>query len=183
MGEAFFDVTKDKSRPFIINARDVMVKVLGTSFNITAYENDPEVIVAVKTGTVSVTRPLNYAQHSGIDEVILTPNQEVIYNIVDENFSRQIVATPQLILEKPTLLHMKYESTPVDEIFKVLEDNYGIDIVYDPKVLSSCSLTTTMEEEGFYERIEIICKAIGATFEVEDARVLIKSAGCHESNN
>ncbi|MEJ1237565.1 FecR family protein [Chryseolinea sp. T2] len=183
IGEAFFDVTKDKTRPFIINARDVMVKVLGTSFNVIANEGDQEVKVAVRTGRVSVTRPVNYALRRGIDEVILTPNQEVTYNMVNENFSRQIVATPQIILPQPMRLHMKYEAEPVDEIFKVLEDNYGIDIVYDSSILSSCSLTTTMEDEGFYERIEIICQAIGATFEVEDARVLIKSAGCQELNN
>ena len=183
VGEAFFDVTKDKTRPFIINAHDVMVKVLGTSFNVVAYENDPEVKVAVKTGKVSVTRPVNNTNHTGLDEVILTPNQQVVYNMVKENFSKQIVASPQIILAKPTLFHMEYDATPVDELFKVLEENYGIDIVFDPAVLSSCTLTTTMEEEGFYERIEIICRAIGATFEIQDARVLIKSTGCQELNN
>lgn len=182
IGEAFFDVTKDKTRPFVINAHDVMVKVLGTSFNVTAYENESEVKVAVKTGKVSVTRPVHDSTGEGLDEVILTPNQQVIYNVVKENFSKQIVPSPQIILPKPTF-HMEYDATPVDQIFKVLEENYGIDIVYDPAVLSSCSLTTTMEEEGFYERIEIICQAIGATFEVQDAKVLIRSAGCHELNN
>lgn len=183
IGEAFFDVTKDKTRPFIINAHDVLVKVLGTSFNIIAYENDSEVKVAVRTGRVSVTRPANNASHGTTNEVILTPNQQVVYNTLKENFSKQIVPSPRIILEKPTLIRMKYEAAPVDKIFKVLEENYGIDIVFDPLVLSSCTLTTTMEEEGFYERIEVICQAIGATFEVQDARVLIKSAGCQELNN
>jgi transmembrane sensor len=181
IGEAFFDVTKDKTRPFIINAHDVMVKVLGTSFSISANENDPEVKVAVKTGRVSVSRPANDAP--GPHEVILTPNQQVIYNMVREDFSKQIVATPQIILATPTIFHMEYDAAPVNEIFQVLQKNYGIDILYDEKVLSSCALTTRMEEEGFYERIEIICQAIGATYEVQDAKVLIKSAGCHESSN
>lgn len=183
LGEAFFDVTKDKNRPFIINAHDVMIKVLGTSFNITAYQDHHEVKVAVKTGKVSVTRPVHDAHRDGQNEVILTPNQEVVYNMVKENFSRQLVSTPQVILPEPTLFHMVYEATPVNEIFEVLEQNYGIDIVYDEKTLASCSLTTRMEEEGFYERIEIICQAIGATYEVEDTRVLIKSAGCQELNH
>lgn len=183
VGEAFFDVTKDKNRPFIINARDVMVKVLGTSFNIKAYQNDHEVKVAVKTGKVSVTRPVQDSHGDGQNEVILTPNQEVVYNKVKENFSRQLVATPQIILPEPTLFHMVYDATPVNEIFDVLEKNYGIEIVYDEKTLASCSLTTRMEEEGFYERIEIICQAIGATYEVQDAKVLISSAGCQELNH
>lgn len=183
VGEAFFNVTRDKSRPFIINAHDVVVTVLGTSFEVTAYEDAREVKVAVRTGKVSVTRQQTNAVAGGPDEVILTPNQEVIYNVVKENFSKQLVAAPQIILARPTLFHMKYDATPVDQIFNVLKENYGIDIVYDKAVVSSCTLTTTMEEEGFYERIEIICRAIGATYEVQDAKVLIKSAGCQESNN
>ena len=180
-GEAFFDVTKDKNRPFIINTGDVTVKVLGTSFNIRAYEGAKEITVAVKTGKVSVYAKgddVDTKQKDSSDEIILTPNQEVVYNTIDANFLRKIVDDPQIILEKPTLFAMEYEATPVARIFQVIEENYGIDIVYDDKELSACSLTTSMSEEGLYERIEIICQAIGATYEVKDAKILISSDGC-----
>ena len=52
------------------------------------------------------------------------------------------------------------------KFLKVLEENYGIDILYDEQALSTCSLTTSMSEEGLYERIEIICQAIGAQYEI-----------------
>jgi transmembrane sensor len=180
-GEAFFDVTKDKNRPFIINTGDVTVKVLGTSFNIRAYEGAKEISVAVKTGKVSVYAKgddVNTKQKDSSKEIILTPNQEVVYNTIDENFSKKIVDDPQIILEKPTLFAMEYDATPVAKIFQVIEENYGIDIVYDDKELSACSLTTSMSEEGLYERIEIICQAIGARYEVIDAKILISSDGC-----
>ena len=180
-GEAFFDVTKDKSRPFIINTGDVTVRVLGTSFNVRAYEGAKEISVAVVTGKVSV-----YAKGDVVDatkspvkeEIILTPNQEVVYNTVDENFSRKIVDDPQLILEKPTLFAMEYDATPVARILEVMEENYGIDIVYDEQALSLCSLTTSMAEEGLYERLEIICQAIGAKYEMRDAKIFVTSDGC-----
>jgi hypothetical protein len=180
-GEAFFDVTKDKQRPFIISAADVTIKVLGTSFNVVAYEGAKEVSVAVKTGKVSV-----YARTSGAvadevesnEEVILTPNQEVIYNMTKENFSKKLVAEPQIILEKPTLFETQYDGAPVVKILNVLEENYGIDIEFDEEALSNCILTTSMSEEGLYERIEIICKAIGAKYEVTDTAIFIRTAGC-----
>lgn len=180
-GEAFFDVAKDKDRPFVISTENVTVKVLGTSFSVKAYENAEEVTVAVKTGRVSVfakdpdTRQVNT---SGKKEIILTPNQEVVYNTIHDNFLKKIVAQPQIILAKPTLFEMNYDGMPVDKIFEVLEDNYGIDIVFDKEVLSSCTLTTSMAEEGFYERIAIICHAIGAQYDVKDATIVVKSAGC-----
>ncbi len=110
------------------------------------------------------------------EEIILTPNQEVVYNTIDENFLKKIVDDPQIILEKPTLFAMEYDATPVARIFQVIEENYGIDIVYDDKELSSCSLTTSMAEEGLYERIEIICQAIGAKYEMKDGKILITTA-------
>ncbi|HMG89493.1 MAG TPA: FecR domain-containing protein, partial [Chryseolinea sp.] len=180
-GEAFFDVTKDKNRPFIINTGNVTVKVLGTSFNVRAYEGANEITVAVKSGKVSVYAKgadVNTKKSASTEEIILTPNQEVVYNTIDENFLRKIVDDPQIILEKPTLFAMEYDATPVAKIFQVIEENYGIDIVYDEQALSACSLTTSMAEEGLYERIEIICQAIGAKYEVKDAKILINSDGC-----
>ena len=74
---------------------------------------------------------------------------------------------------------MKYDEAPVIKIFQVLEENYGIDIVYDENVLSGCSLTTLMNNEGLFERIKIICEAIGAEYEVNGTDIIIKSTGCN----
>jgi transmembrane sensor len=180
-GEAFFDVAKDKKRPFIITTSDVTIRVLGTSFNVKAYEGAKETNVAVRTGIVSVsakTRVPGVENEEKTHEVILTPNQEFTYNALHENFSRKLVDAPQIILKKPTLFKMQYDGMSVGKIFDVLEENYGIDIFYDEQDLSNCVLTTSMEEEGLYERIEIITKAIGAQYEITDSRIIIKSNGC-----
>lgn len=179
-GEAFFDVAKDRKRPFIISTENVTVKVLGTSFNVKAYEKSDEVTVAVRTGKVSVfAKNPDYRRDAGTNnEIILTPNQEVVYSAVRDNFQKKIVARPEIILARPTIFEMRYDGTQVDKIFEVMEENYGIDIVFDKEVLSSCTLTTSMAEEGFYERIAIICHAIGAQYDVKDATIIIKSAGC-----
>lgn len=178
-GEAFFEVTKDKNRPFIISTSEVTVKVLGTSFNVIAYEGAKEVSVAVKTGKVSVIKSKKIKQDEPLsDEVIVTPNQELIYNTAKEYFSRKLVAEPAVILEKPAQFETQYDGAPVVKILNVLEQNYGIDIQYDELALSNCILTTSMAEEGLYERIEIICKAIGAQYTIDDAKIVITSNGC-----
>ena len=53
-GDAFFEVTKDASRPFLVYANEITTKVLGTSFSIKAKQGEKEIVVAVKTGKVSV---------------------------------------------------------------------------------------------------------------------------------
>jgi transmembrane sensor len=181
-GEAFFDVAKDKERPFIISASDVTVRVLGTSFNVMAYEGAKEISVAVKTGKVSVYAKAKHTILNPLDsdeEVILTPNQEAVYNTSKESFSKKLVDKPQIVLEKPTLFETQYDGAPVRKILNVLEQNYGINIQFDEQALSDCILTTSMAEEGLYERIEIICKAIGAQYEINDTSIIIKSSGCH----
>jgi hypothetical protein len=181
-GEAFFDVAKDKDRPFIISASDVTIKVLGTSFNVMAYEGAKEISVAVKTGKVSVYKKAKNIILNPLDsdeEVILTPNQEAVYNTAEESFLKKLVAKPLIVLEKPTLFATQYDGAPVVKILNVLEQNYGVDIQYDEQALSECILTTSMAEEGLYERIEIICKAIGAQYEINDTSIVIKSNGCH----
>ena len=54
-GEAFFEVTKDETRPFIINSGNLQVKVLGTSFNFKHYREDTHAVLAVETGTVTLS--------------------------------------------------------------------------------------------------------------------------------
>ena len=49
-GEAFFDVAKDKTRPFIIHTRTINLKVLGTAFNVRSYDNEKETETALVHG-------------------------------------------------------------------------------------------------------------------------------------
>ncbi|MEX2234284.1 MAG: FecR domain-containing protein [Cyclobacteriaceae bacterium] len=182
-GEAFFSVKRDPAKPFIVYTNEVITKVLGTSFNIRAYESDPEITVAVKTGKVSVyaKKGSRSDQNQGLqsEEVILTPNQQLVYHREREVVVKQLVEKPEIILPDSNLFRMQFENADVGEIFEVLEENYGIEIRYDKVLLNNCKLTTSMSDEGLYERIEVICKAIGASYTIDDDAVItIKSNGC-----
>ncbi|HEU5147810.1 MAG TPA: FecR domain-containing protein [Chryseosolibacter sp.] len=180
-GEAFFDVSRDPERPFLVYANEVVTRVLGTSFSVKAYEGDKEITVAVKTGKVSVYTNKHEAsgQLAQAKEVVLTPNQQIVYHRFREVVSKQLVEEPQIILPDSKLFRMHFDNAPVTEIFEELSKNYGVEIRYDAKVLRHCRLTTSMFDEGLYERIEVICRAIGASYAVSsDAAITIKSKGC-----
>jgi transmembrane sensor len=178
-GEAFFHVKRDTLRPFLVYANEVITKVLGTSFTVKAYKGARQTTVAVMTGKVSVsTNPEVIQKKHTTQEVILTPNQEAVYNRAINKVTKKLVDVPRIVLEKPTLFEMKYESTPVGKIFEVLEVNYGVEIQYDEKILSECFLTTSMSDEGLYQRIEIICKAIGAEYTIQDTTITVTGKGC-----
>lgn len=179
-GEAFFNVRRDTLRPFLVYANEVVTRVLGTSFTVTAYSGAKEITVAVKTGKVSVYKQQagNTGDETDKEEVILAPNQQAIYSRSRHHVFKALVSNPHIVLDKPTLFAMEYDGMPVVKILQVLEENYGVDIVFDEQALEACTLTTSLADEGFYERIKIICEAIGAQYEIQETSVIIKSDGC-----
>ena len=74
-GEAFFEVKPNPEKPFVINAGGAQVKVLGTSFNVSAYPKTDAVEVIVKTGKVQVTQKTEQLE-AETNEVILTPGEK-----------------------------------------------------------------------------------------------------------
>ena len=180
-GEAFFNVFRDETKPFVVYTDEVITRVLGTSFNVRAYEDGGDITVAVKSGKVSVYankhKTSRQVMHS--PEVILSPNQQVVYHRQGEVISKQLVAQPEIILPNSDLFKMQFENAEVTAILDVLQRNYGVEIRFDRHVLGNCKLTTTMSDEGLYERIAVICKAIGAAYSIDEGAVItIKSDGC-----
>jgi transmembrane sensor len=178
-GEAFFNVKRDPSKPFLVYSDEIVTRVLGTSFRITAFDDREEIVVAVKTGKVSVYQKPATENASDIKDVILTPNQQLVYKRTQETLVKQVVPEPTIVsVDSTSYFKMQFDGMPVTEIFDVLEKNYGIDIHYDQDVLNACILTTKMTEEGFYERIDVICKAINAEYTTTDGAVVISGKGC-----
>lgn len=173
-GEAYFDVAHNASRPFYVYAGNVVTKVLGTSFIVRARGEDKRVTVSVKTGKVSV-----YSRKASHKKTVLTPNQEAVYdNATDLVATHERTAKPDDD-QKPGLAEMHFEETPIPQVLEMLAKTYSIEIVFDKNTLSGCVLTSSFYEEGLYDRIDVICTAIGATYSIADARILIESKGCN----
>ncbi len=178
-GEAFFDVTHNATIPFLVHANEVTTKVLGTSFIIKALKHEQRITVAVKTGRVSVFASLEKLEESQEGkEIILTPNQQIVYDKKEKEISRMLVKTPQAILPDEEVSRMRFEEAPVSEIFKALEKTYGVDIVFDEELFSNCRLTTVISKNDLYGRLNIICSVIGTSYTLEEDRIVISSSGC-----
>lgn len=165
-GEAFFQVAKSPHHPFHVITGNVTTVVLGTSFCIRSFEKDTTIQVTVRSGKVSV---------SGI---ILTPNQRLIYKKAAQSYQRQLLDHPVMVAPEITDESMTYEETPVEQVFGQLSKAYDISIVYDSELLHKCTVTADLKGETFYHKLDLICRAIGAEYEVIDGQVIIQSGGC-----
>ena len=184
-GEAFFTVTKNPSRPFRVFANEIVTKVLGTSFRVRSFEMDTVIQVTVRTGKVSVysqtiegTDLKEIAQPNHLGGIILTPNQEVVYQKIKEKFQKVLLENPLRIHPESTEQSMLYEDASLEKVFRELGDNYGISIVYDNDLLKKCTVTADLRYEPFYNQLMLVCKAIGASYEIIDGQVVIQSNGC-----
>jgi ferric-dicitrate binding protein FerR (iron transport regulator) len=182
-GEAFFEVTKNPDRPFRVFANEIVTKVLGTSFTVRSFENDTTIQVIVRTGKVTVySQTAVNTRRSATDhkpgEVILTPNQQLVYEKAGQKFQKVLLDDPLLIVPRVTEQKMEYEDARLASVFTELSKAYGIGIVYDSELLERCTVTADLKNETFYHKLDLICSAIGATYEVIDGQVVIQSNGC-----
>jgi hypothetical protein len=182
-GEAFFTVTKNPARPFRVFANEIVTKVLGTSFNIRSFETDTVIQVTVRTGKVSVSSQTNETKNSKsttqLGGIILTPNQELVYKRSEQKFQKTLLEEPTEILPKTAYQEsMLYEEAPLEKVFSQLSKNYGINIVYDVELLKTCTVTADLRNEPFYRKLDLICKAIGAAYEIMDGQIVIVTKGC-----
>jgi len=177
-GEAFFNVFRDEKHPFLVYAEDVVTRVLGTSFRVKAYGQGKEVRVAVTSGKVSVFKKGSENTTTATEEqVILTPNQEVVFDKQEASLTKKLVEAPQII-EKVPSLKMSYANASVTEVFDAIEKSYGVDIQFDKDNLQGCTITTDLAEEGLYERMDILCHVLDAEYRVEGTTIIITANGC-----
>ena len=181
-GQAFFDISPDEKRPFYVFANEVVTRVLGTSFSVKAFPDDPRITVAVKSGRVSVYAG-PHKEHvnvkSGADEIVLTPNQQAVYTRKDQKVFKTLVENPRILLNQEEVKKIRFEGEPVSEVFQALEAMYGVEIVFEKEIFSRCSITTTTVGKDLYERIDVICEITGATYEIVDAQIIISGTACN----
>lgn len=145
-GEAFFNVSPDKSKPFIIEADQVKVTVVGTSFNVKHINSDTEVIV--ETGVVKVTR--------GEQEVELRRGEKVLIRNKESLLKKE---------QSTDELHNYYRSkmfvadnTPLWRVVEVLNEAYDSKIVIDDPKIKELRLTAPFKDDPLDQILHVICE-------------------------
>ncbi|GAB3327982.1 FecR family protein [Larkinella ripae] len=182
-GEAFFEVVPNPKVPFLVYARDVVTRVVGTSFTVKAHEENPQVTVAVRTGRVTVYSRKELEQQRNVEKpevtgVVLTPNQQVVFNAKEEIFRKELVEKPVSIHREAATLSFEFEDVPIAEVFRRIEDTYEIDIVYNESLLQKCTLTASLTGLTLYEQLRLISRSLEGSYEVTDGKILILATGC-----
>jgi ferric-dicitrate binding protein FerR (iron transport regulator) len=171
-GEAFFDVKK-AAKPFVIKAGGSTTTVLGTRFNIKAYEGEPTAIT-VASGKIRVE---DEQQHISV----LTANEQItLEQATDSVIERTVNATAY-----HAWINGGFEvnNETFDAIANMLSRKYDVTFRFENETLKKCTFIASFDEHTSMERVlELLCRINNSTFRISQDRkeVYISGEGCNQ---
>ena len=169
-GEAFFSVSKDASRPFMVKSGDLTTSVLGTSFNLRAFSEEETFKVAVVTGKVSVSQNLQ----SG-NEIILEPNEIITYNQTNQSLEKQAGDVRHLTDWKDGIL--RFNNINLKAAAKEIEKWYGVEVMIGSE-LESCIISGGYKNLSLEKLLKALQYSLNFQYQYTNDTVRITGEGC-----
>ena len=164
-GEAYFEVTPDKDRPFIVETDELAVRALGTSFNVKSYEEEKDVSTVLMTGKVEVT--------SDYDRLVLNPNERIVFNKQTGHMEKSTVEnTGDYINWKYNALTFNGET--FENIVHTLERYYNTRIVFESETLKKYRFTGTPGNTSLESILQILSLTSPLSYEIRDSMIILR---------
>lgn len=171
-GEAFFKVKRDPQHPFVVHSLNIQTRVLGTSFNIRAWQGHQSE-VTVLTGKVAVSRDSAGTQSAAIH---LLPNQRVI-NDPAAKLQLENVEDARTAMGW-TEGKMVFDQLPVKEVFETLERRYAVKIIADQS-FRGCKLTAKFNNISLNEVLQTLQMTLDIHYTINKQTIYIKGGKCN----
>lgn len=141
-GEAFFDITKNPEKPFIVKAEHLTTRVLGTSFLVVAFKNQALTSVTVVTGKVAVSRNRSSQQPQLMAS--LSPDQRVILNWQEDTMKVTTISPAQTAaIQEGKLV---FDNNSLKEVADKLQIQYGITVHLANDEVAARRITATFDQ-------------------------------------
>ncbi len=167
-GDAFFDVKRDETKPFIIAAGKATIEVLGTSFYVDARKDAKHIEVIVKSGSVSVSSTGN--------KVILKAGEKARLN----KTSGSLIASENTDLNYQSFTQQKlvFENTTLKEVVFAINRQYHSNIKISDPNLENCPLTATYTNKSLESVLAILKATLNLEIEQQDKEIVLTGVGC-----
>ncbi len=152
IGEGYFEVTSDKSKPFIIKTPFMKTKVLGTHFNISAYPGDDNLVVSLYEGKVELSDA-----NSPCNNLVMSPGEKTSFSINEKNF-----ITKQNNLEKPAEWRdgvIRFYDENFNSIAKKLERKFMTRIFIVDEKVGKLNFTGSFDTEPLDKILQLLSEA------------------------
>ncbi len=167
-GEAYFDVPKMKRKPFVVHTHFYDVEVMGTQFNVKAYDDDKRIETTLEEGSVLVTSNdfISLPQ-----DFYLKPGEQLSYNREDKTIGVKEVNPEYYVSWKEN--HLRFINMNLDELFRLMERKYGVEIEIEDNTVLDYHYSGTIKNESIIELLDIIQYTIPIQYKIEGQKILI----------
>lgn len=166
IGEAYFEVAKDKQHPFKVKAGDMEVKVLGTHFNIMSYAEEGQTQVALAEGSVRIDL--------GNNSRTLIPGQQASIKAGSTQIYLKNVDVDEVISWKNGLF--QFDNAPLEQVMRQVERWYNVDVVYNGAIPDLYITGMISRSNNVSKILALIEAAGGVNFEVGNKQIIVKKA-------
>lgn len=167
-GEAWFDVEKNKKKPFVVHTPYYDVHVTGTRFNIKAYEADNELATTLEEGQIIIqsTEKLRLVQ-----DIIVNPGEQVVLNKNSRELHIKQVNTKWFTSWKDNKLI--FVNMNLKDLVVLLERKYGVDIEVKNTEILGLHFDGTIKNESIIEFLEIVQKTLPINYKIVGQKIEI----------
>lgn len=166
-GEVYLEVARDEKHPFVVHAGENEVRVLGTSFNLTAYPDEQEVITTLVEGSVEFWNDQS--------SIRLKPGEQSVLDLVTNKLEKQKVDVS--IYTSWVSGTYEYERMPLSDITRQLSRWYDVQFVYESTEFSNHPFTGVVKrDQSLEEVLSIIEKTTNIKFKISGRTIIIKRA-------
>lgn len=166
-GEAYFNIHHDSTKTFIVDVDGVMIRDIGTSFNVKAYPESNTIEVVVESGEVMFYTDTD----SG---VYLRANGKGIYNKTTKKFT---IDQPEENAFSYKTRSFTFSDSDLESVVQALNGVYEKEIVLSDKI-KNCHITVSFNNEVQDEIVAIIAETLGLTITESDGRIMLEGPGC-----
>ena len=172
-GEAWFEVARDTARPFVIDAGAALVEVLGTSFNVNAYEENPVVEISVASGLVALS-----SKEDQKDLIVMKAGSGGTFHKEQKELTLLPSANPNSI--SWVTRDLIFDGSSLSEVTSLVNHVYGSSIEIVNPGLASCEITVSFNDQS----LESILKVLEMTLDLSITRsgdvIRLDGKGCNE---
>ena len=167
-GEAFFNVERMPSKPFIVETQELIVEVLGTSFYVNSTEGSNFTEVVVESGSVSVSDKNS--------RVVLSAGEKVRYNKSKPELIKEGNEDPNFLSWKTNVY--RFDNSTLQVVINTLKDDYRFSVGrIDPRV-KNCTITVVFDKRTKAEILRILEETLDLEITTGKNGIVISGEGC-----
>ena len=164
-GEAFFNVSRDEEKPFIVNVKGQSLKVLGTVFNVRSYENEENVYTTLEEGSVEVK--------AAGRTVVIEPNQQLIYSRISNRLSLKKVETSYYTVWRDG--RYIFDNEDFETLMAMVERWYDVEFIYPKKFFQNIHYSGVIKRTKPVDHVlKLINHTTPISYQIDGDRIIIK---------